>query len=183
MAKAWHFSHYKLNDQNEFVLIDTVTTHVKKAGFRPIGEREDGVPYFHVVKDLSTGFISIEQFTGSCNDAERLKKMLIDGADPREAPDYATSCFSVVENGEYPNGHTLLLQSPRPLAPAEWKALRLEATARFQEIEAMSPQERFRLPQKEQTAFGMYLPNYMSYYLEERHGITAPAFTRACQTY
>ena len=174
MPKAtWKFDHYELTD-NEFVHLGEVITPTKKSGYlqRDLQNNRERRT-FNVVHNLLTGHIGIDQYTGSWADADRLMQLVITGTDPGEMAAYTTSRYSVVLSGEWPFGVVLLFQAREEKTTEEWSEISVRARNRYEELEVMTPPERYVLPLEEQKAFGFGLSKYMTYFFRINENITS----------
>ena len=179
MAKTWHFDHYELNAEDEFLHIGEITTNVKKDGYHKIPYQElAGRKVFNVVKELDTGFMYVDRFSGSLHDARRLKTFVITGIDPTHIDGSEASEFHVLMNSEDPFSQTVLLKSENKMTLHEWRCMIEEAKENYAAIEKMTPMLRFQMPKSNQAAFGFGKFFYARHYLGTRGFIEIQARTQ-----
>lgn len=163
--KLWHIEHWILHeDTNQFEKIDEVTVETKKHGMM----KDRAEKYFNVVKDISSGIINIEIFTGSLNDAMRLKKFIINGSIPEET---LSSVYSVNLSWD---SEVYLFLSPQSMTIEEWKTTFKEISKKRIDIEKMPLHERFNLPKDEQDAYGFGFITHTIFELKKKNIFEIP---------
>lgn len=169
--KLWHIEHWILHENtNQFEKIDEVTVDTKKHGMM----KHRIEKHFNVVKNISSGIINIENFTGSSNDAIQLENFIINGYVPEKV---LSSIYSVNITGEYWDSKVYIFLSPQAMTIEEWKITFKEISKRRIDIQEMPLHERFNLPKEEQDAYGFGFVTHAIFELKKKNIVEIPCLT------
>jgi hypothetical protein len=130
-------------------------------------------PRFNVVYDLAEDTAFIKEHTGSLNDAERLRELLVTENDPKQRFYCADSrLFILKQEGGW--SCDWIFQTEASMTPQQWSGLVKDARASFQNVAEMTIENRRQVPFEQRQAYAFGLETYLIHYLGTQGVVSLP---------